>query len=371
MTVMKLNYDILLEALSWIDDVKTVSIFMRTCRTIYTEGVPRLFRLDVCIDARNSLHLDSFCAFMLREQSRVALLQRARFSDFVFPPGRRPLTHVTNDFVRILRGAARLKSLSVDRSVLKLHCDVSSAIASLTTIEEFSLRGDCTASRSLLRNMKSPVQKVDISFCNGSVFFHRLSFIILLSSMQDTLTDITLTFTTWPVANFTVCYPKVTHLRLIDCENTDLACLVRLFPNLRKLWSSFQLLPMDKFNDIDVAASRQWNISRQHEASWPSLDLVEMPICRLYAMAPICPIRHLSLPSFHLSDDLLQCYDTILASAQPSYLTLCTEWRDIGAYSLRDLLLRIPHGLQRLVLEVSPDPELSAAADTIVSFDLS
>lgn len=339
---MPLDFDTLCEVMSLLDDRPTLLNMMLTCRTLHRRGVPFLLASGVIM---GDACLASFCSFMLRDASRPLLLREAGFGLFFHA---RPPSHVGDAFVSVLRNAVELRRLSVHRSVLTLLGDDRTwqAIASLREIDDLTLDGFSDEGLRMLAVLQSPVRVIRISFHGRGSSAERQNFVLVLAHLRHTLEDVTAKSATWSSLDAQVCYPHVTSLSLVDCQEVDIVGLVRAFPHLRNLYFRFEYEWRNEWYTAPDE-TRERNLARQQLACWPSLRLFDASLAHLYVMAPLCHIERLVFDMYVPSDRYWQWYSDALALAQPTYLALTFIPRDMQSFWA--LFERTPPCLERFV----------------------
>ncbi|KIP04745.1 hypothetical protein PHLGIDRAFT_120432 [Phlebiopsis gigantea 11061_1 CR5-6] len=233
---MRLNYDILFVIQGFLQDLPNTSRLMRTCWTLYDAGVPRLLRL---LKGRVSIskyyNLVSFCVFMLRRRhNRFQYLVELDISldRDIHPVNQDP--RITNVITRMFKNASQLARLRLSHPYSPIATEeISSAIASLSSLHTITINDMCAEALPILNKMKSPIRKAKISF-DPDWAEDGGDPVPLLQSLSDSLQYLDVSWVSFEALN--VEYPHVVTLEAEFCRSVDFESLYSAFPNLRFLF---------------------------------------------------------------------------------------------------------------------------------------
>ena len=345
-----MNYDVLLNILDHSGNQPDFCRLMRTCRTLYEAGVPRLLRR---VGGRISIHtrrnLYSFCAFMLRKnpsrfQHLLELdihLERPFYKD----------ARANNAVALMFKNASQLATLKLPNpDYLLADKVVHRAVASLSSVREVVLRDVTDEVVSLLDSLKAPVRKVNIAFDphwaedGGDP-------IPLLKNFAGSLEELSASWVTFETLD--VQYPHLVDLHLDICVGFDFKTLYRAFPNLRHL-RLFTGIEHD-WMDMRVDWRRQRNLQAQAElGTWQSLSYVRTSVATLYSLALQCRVDHLDMGQSPLVPEVCEWLGAVLSEVQPLAISLSMSAKEFDTSLLGATLRPSMHTLHELFLDIKP-----------------
>ena len=343
--LLTINHDILYAIMSFTTSRESLSSLMRTCRSLYTSGIPIL--LEGVVTLRSIRALGSFECFL----SAKSDIDRSQFlhglsismdtSCVLQDP--RNLLHIrrwTNPISGILYRASRLKILEIysntDEVIENMSGRIFDIISSMTTVRRARFS---TISMETMTGFLDALSSCPLSVLSFSVGRKDPIGLLDLVEFKDTLTVLMAPFR--HIHGLEVQFLQVQKLGLTIDGPTALenaGVVVSMFPNLRqlKLHSDFRYDPPSNINQD----TRESNIAQIHECiePWTSLDVVFGDLECLGTYAIQCPVRFLSL-SCLLDDDPRLLMETVLQDMKPEIL----ELKDIGVEVIRDGALMALH----------------------------
>ncbi|KAI0692776.1 hypothetical protein BC835DRAFT_27668 [Cytidiella melzeri] len=294
---MRLDFDVLFEVLWWVRNKKTVSRLMRTCRTLYSKGVPLLLDSFVHLDNHR---LQSFCLFMTADSSRCQYLRSVYFNFLA-------LCHEPADIDAILgviQNASNLKRLHLNNETLASDDRFPLAFASLSSVEELVLDTYGKAAADMLADLESPVRHADITFVAGrnQSFPNPTDFVEALQNASKTLKTVVVSNVHWEASTLGLKFPEVVSLTIENYDSIDGEGLMAALPKLRKLCTDHDFVGEDAqrlvINSLDeFQEMRSVSLERQecNGSSWESLDELSGNLHYLYCLGIACPTRKLEL----------------------------------------------------------------------------
>ncbi|KAI0070442.1 hypothetical protein K474DRAFT_1670071 [Panus rudis PR-1116 ss-1] len=367
-----LNMDVLVDIMRFTapkHSAKTTFLnMMKTCRTLYSAGLPFLLaHVDILLPDRSTLdNLASFCGFVELDKShRCQFIQSILISLRGINEG--PRTQLSQAqiktlerFSAILGCCHNLRSLTLPDSEAWLYYGsrcIPEALSTLACLRKLQLVFTFDASHfentaRLLSMLRVPLRKVAL-FRQGEsgqdVIGDPLA---MLLNHRTTLECVH--FGPCKLEPTTLLYPKLRTLALgcarIDQHHNDIVMsqIMRSLPNLERL-------ALGKYpSPVSPAARerfRQNNGRIQRErCMWPRLDILSGHVAILYGWGITCPVRCLQITDYiHQPGDF---YTTVLTDCTPS--ALCIQIK-LGRWGLtvHDLRTLIPAECAQSVTQLS------------------
>ncbi len=298
---MRFNFDILICLMRLTQERRDVSATMRTCRALYSAGMPSLLSFDIDFDVWE--RFAAFCSFMDVDAPR-----RSRFL--------RQMTlymhHLSNSFstgtldhiLCILQHATQLHQLRITTYVRggprPLDPRLIGALSSLTSIKHLTLGETSNDTVMILQSLHSPVAEARVDFKSGSDVDPILVLRTFSSSLQQLAALGSPVFPRAP--HYDIQYSLVTKLEISVRIGSPIPLkpLIYSFPNLRvlRLVDEVDLDQVQPFEgDIALAGEgwRQANILSYSQRHWEALDHVSSDILNLYLLGLSCKVHHLHL----------------------------------------------------------------------------
>lgn len=340
---MLLNYDILILVMSFLEHPRYIRSMMNTCRTLHRAGIPYVLRPP--FRALLPQRFLSRCTFLHRDP-----VHRFRYVNHVVLPlwnDDRFLgggSHLTKFF----QHAQHLETLELVRSEHSLSFSderVNSAISALTSLRNLSLIQLCEESVPIIRDLQSPLRKLDIGL--GYPYGWLDDYSSILARFKDTLEDLNLDRLYFPTSDTQ--YLRLTTLRVVTFTPITIALgrIHLLFPNLRNLVFSDlynkESLPLQEVREENIKVQRR-------KGGWKSLQYLRGPIQGLYALAAQIRVEHLDLGSERLVTEDCDMLSAILSGCRPSHLSLRLEVPRFDLSRLRGVLTSVEETLASLQL---------------------
>ncbi len=331
---MQLNFDVLVVVMGHLLGADDVSRVMRTCRTLYSAGVPKLLCNEVDICGLRTLM--SFYRFISgSEGTRYQHMRELKLSLSIY----RVEERWKSALVEILTHAQALRKLDIQTTELLDDPRFPVAISRLPNLTELfmSSKEPEMASVPMLSLMDSKVVKVGLNFiCEWE------DAVEALSNFSSSLEELTLGWAEFISED--VPYVKMKHLAVELWPVSEIAPLIQAYPNLRTL-------VIHGYEDLEREEDiREVNKSFQTQRNWKSLDSVSSGIFELYAMAISCKIRYLDVGYLQGPNEAEMLCD-ILPSCRPSILqVLFHHTFDIDQFP--HIARTIPKELTHFVLSV-------------------
>ncbi|KAI0093831.1 hypothetical protein BDY19DRAFT_989366 [Irpex rosettiformis] len=332
---MRLDFDVLFIIMDFLGALY-VRPMMMTCSTLYERGIPCLFKDNLRITKRN---MESFCSFMTRDLSRCKHLI---WVQFLFWRLREPLA---TQLVTILLHASKLEYLILDPMCLDADPRFADAVASLPSLNNVQINGQCQDISRVFCKAKGPISSVEAypAAQDGSP----ADFIKAFSGVKETLVQLILRDAVWEV-HYDIVYPKLTTLIMWDPQECTVQSLITSFPNLRHLSVVVRSRGDDENDPFgwieDFDAERGANMATQaRDGSWTHLETVRGDINILYALGLSCRVQnlHIRMDGPEISEDDTDRYLLVVEPMRPDYLHLT-----ISSLSLQHMLIII---LQTLI----------------------
>ncbi len=328
---MLVNFDVLTYLMSITEERTDVSSLMRTCRTLYSAGIPSLLSFDIDFDVWE--RFAAFCSFMdVDAPGRSRFLRRMTLYMHHLTRARR--TRTLGHILRILQHASQLHELSIETNDEEQRFDpldphLIEALSGLTSIKDLAVSMVTDDTAKILQSFQSPAAKVYLFFEDdwSSSEFSHLDPIFVLKQFGPSLRRLEVLFPAFSqVLRHGIQYPHLTELEISHISPLlALDPLIYSFPNLRILRFS----EMDTFGCDHIegeGATRRANLLSQSQRHWESLDCVSAdPVC-LYLMGLNCKVHHLQL---ELSAELgssrfanVDCIEETLSLTRPTRLDI-------------------------------------------------
>ncbi|THH00888.1 hypothetical protein EW026_g1711 [Hermanssonia centrifuga] len=222
---MLVNFDVLTYLMSITEERTDVSSLMRTCRTLYSAGIPSLLSFDIDFDVWE--RFAAFCSFMdVDAPGRSRFLRRMTLYMHHLTRARR--TRTLGHILRILQHASQLHELSIETNDEEQRFDpldphLIEALSGLTSIKDLA----------------SPAAKVYLFFEDdwSSSEFSHLDPIFVLKQFGPSLRRLEVLFPAFSqVLRHGIQYPHLTELEISHISPLlALDPLIYSFPNLRIL----------------------------------------------------------------------------------------------------------------------------------------
>ncbi|KAJ3559225.1 hypothetical protein NM688_g459 [Phlebia brevispora] len=283
-----LNFDLLARVMACIPQKGGLLSFMMTCSDLYSVGVPILLGFPHVIDHTN---LHSFHKFLVsKTPSSFFALRDIRFHFHrVFRTAEKMQPADLEAIAGILRNASRLKAIGLHSEILQTD-DIPRAIASLTTLQNFSIYGDYSQrTEHMLSQLRSPLRRLELDDFNDR------DILPFLQNFRHTLEHADLAYIAFSLnPDMNLHCANLTHLELSICPLL-LSTIGTAFPNLRTL-----VLPYSPpwLDDDETDRLHSENIQFQQRRSAPlwklshfSADLQGIYTLGLQFQVPYLTIR--------------------------------------------------------------------------------
>ncbi|KAI9068361.1 hypothetical protein FKP32DRAFT_1561866 [Trametes sanguinea] len=323
----RLNYDVLHIIMSF-SDKPTLSCLMRTCKELYRPATRYILKGGAWIE--NEEHAVSLLPFMRADAPyRASLLRVLRIDMGYCGPVSADTASLLDKLFLCLASAGCLNELTLwhSESLLRLHPDLSSAFARLSSVKHLQVYDVGQHSAQMLSRLQTSLISAHISFQSGTdqppaiPMAHDPT--LLLHHSRHTLCNLITSYSDSPTGIPTT-YLGVTDLSLNHMEMPDIAQYVQAFPRLLHL-----ILYESNGWDFGDQVREGYRVQRRHNqemqrltGSWPKLDLYEGSIVSLYHLGITCQISALILDDqecFPMEPEMLI---EALEDARPEYLQL-------------------------------------------------
>ncbi|KAI0784224.1 hypothetical protein C8Q75DRAFT_810289 [Abortiporus biennis] len=316
-----LSFDVLILVMRMLEDRHDVLSLMKSCKELHDAGVPYLLRLPISIDdwcygERRHERFEGFLDYCQKYPSRLRYIEEveamARWFSSYQRPEKRSLI-VSEAFTYILKHCSEgLRTLSFrnfedgsgirsrdQRVSWKGVLPTSLVFNHLRVLKIINIRENAIA---MLKGLKAPLTVLSLSFdpqfWEDHDYFQGelLDPIPLIMNFQSTIEELTLVLCKWcprwdasaNTLRHQICCPRLHTLRAEYDETPNIASLMCIFPNLRKL----VVLEADgDANDIqermaNIESQRQLVRSRRGKSiGWSALDELEGHAQSLYNLA--------------------------------------------------------------------------------------
>ena len=320
---MLLNLDILAHLASQLELRRDILALMRTCKPVYTAGIPALLKEDVRFWKEDKLA--SFCDFILTDTgSRAKHIKGLEFT--------RDLGEVEDDLAeklsKILEHATGLERLTLAScDDLLSSDDIATALAGLTSITELVVRDCDTVVVGMVKQMKSPVTKASIQL-NGQMDEDESNPIPMLAPFQHSLRKLYL----WEPQLLSgddevksIVFPELAQLDVVFWNNVELEPMLRAFPNVKRFSVGLQGYD-DGGLEEDKDEIREKNESAQEETQWEDMEYIQGDPISLYITALKTEVARLDIRMGWEAD--AETISGILEHAHPARLDfrMETDW---------------------------------------------
>ncbi|KAJ3551419.1 hypothetical protein NM688_g4715 [Phlebia brevispora] len=342
-TQVHLNYDVLVSLLSHLDSFQDLLSFMSTCRLLRTAGIPYIFetRMEICSDKK----LASLCRFLLADNPRrLGFLKQ--LAVLTYPDSQ----ETVELYLQVLKLAERLEEIEVWCGLPSLDSRIYTTLSNLTTIKTLTIRNLLFREAALLRRMRSPVEKVDISF---QYYDQPVDPVWLLHKFAPTLETLRVVLGIQQRDTPTTVYPRLHSLVAESCIFEKIGPLIDAFPNLCDL-TIFSY--RDEESIDEVAIDRRANQEAQRSRCWSAMERVLGDVLMLYRLGLNCSVRRLEIPwlestgadrwtpSFH------DMFSAVLSDTRPSTLTLILRPAVFDISQFPAFMKAAPESLEKLIV---------------------
>lgn len=316
-------------------DQARLSLYMRTCRTLYEYGVPFLAE-DCRVDVANCV--PSFCDFMLRDPTRPTLVSHLKLVSRGSRPGAYTYLLEIPVFKDVLHATTRLTSLSLTTAVVHELLPLSlyshpllESISSFKGLQELKLMAVNKLANKILDRVRAPLRKVVLEYATVNIRLRDLLRVdldfldplFLLFRYRDTLREIEVYEHPNPgyvgmkevqlphVYTFTYTSGTLAHVHLDGMSHA--------LPNVQKVFFTAT-------QDLSPPRRDLRSIRKEHQegaignALWTSVDELSCNTPWLYAMAWNCPTRFWH--GTHVNGRTLPCFQDVFDGIRPEHLDL-------------------------------------------------
>ncbi|KAI0312552.1 hypothetical protein OF83DRAFT_1176519 [Amylostereum chailletii] len=346
-----MNLDALITIQSFLDKASLLC-YMQTCWTLHASGIRYLLDLDIPLRSESAVAsfalflrresaVASFALFLRRDRKTRLFLLRKFTLEFASSSTQCP-SIVKDVLLDVLRNSDRLHKLHIDGLAYSLGGDsrIISTIALLPRLQQLQLIVTRDTARSLLAELRSPVQKLDINVLDdfGDPFEALPSVARFAPSLQELTLSSLVTLTDARTSHPHAVFPHMTRLSLNGSFFRDIDPLISTFPNLLSLYVSYAHLQAHEIEDV-----RRANQLAQARSAWPRLDDLSGVLRALYVAAVACEVHRMSIHMVDCLDADLAKLSAVLSAARPVVLRL-------------DFLLRLVDALPTMI---PPSPRMS------------
>lgn len=323
---MKLHWDILLDILPFVSDVRDICMFISTCKTLREFGIPLLLKRPVRVDGpvfdnsvdRDELiefdfdssiklsaekHVVSFFSLLLADEHTRPQLIRELFLHWDV----RPSVDCVILMTRVFQNCTGLKRLWMysPEMLLRSSIDLTNALAGLTEIEHIMIVEAGEAAAYMLTRMESPVKMADLDFELMQLGRAYGDPYTLCYKFRLSLTHLSVTSAAeWPEEiDNPQPFLSVTNLALLR-EVPDIELLLIVFPNVRRL-------EFDHYIPTWGEESRNENLETQLSLRWSTLDHLIAPIRTLYYIGVQSKVTELETFAFRDGNDWDEEFDML------------------------------------------------------------
>ncbi|PSR88593.1 hypothetical protein PHLCEN_2v5120 [Hermanssonia centrifuga] len=368
---MLLNFDVFFVIMSHLPR-KDISALMRTCHTLYSGGVPKLFARHTSgsmVRLDTSRQLNSLHQFVKADTARykfITLLYIA-LSSLEEKDGLKAA------LVDLLRGTRQSLSLLgiTNADILREDPRIIDAIAKVESLQVLLMNvGPITERRltvplHLLATMTSKVRMAVFDFGWEDQEEDIVASLANFSSSLEKLAVHNVDFVSQDIK-----YVHMKHLHIGYMQTFNVAALIQAYPNLQTLGIAHRY-PHNLLSE-DVREEREENtkFQRRHK-TWDRLEYVNAQILPLYILAICCKVRFLRVgflpPPSSSGPDTVDWLCAILADCRPSIVHIGCNERDFGAFS--QIARSIADNKTHLVLSVELSPTVLDYAWLIGALD--
>lgn len=309
-----------------------LSRLMRSCRTLYNQGVAELLRRGVQVSC-NIVKIFSFCAFVFADPERAQHIQSLGLNGIDDTPIKETIDKEYHDFClgEVLRTLAVAVALCKNIRTLGLRCsdyplELSShlfhAIVSLKTVQEVKLSDIDDMIPILLSQMQSPVTCASVNF---DILQAHADPIQILRPFAKSLVQLRTDFPNTLWGDPSIRFDSLQYIFLVkyDCADFIPEDLAQSVPNLREVeWYFSHDVECDEAEEMraQIVATRTPQTSA---AAWKTLDRLSCNIARTYSMALTCRIRFWEDASLHnFTVKQLHQFNNCLLDIRPLHLSL-------------------------------------------------
>ncbi|KAI0791133.1 hypothetical protein C8Q75DRAFT_805989 [Abortiporus biennis] len=359
----RLSWDILFVILSLTSDTKTHSAFMRTCRTLYKEGISHLLQIQgaTTFDYTDR-RLASFCRFMLsgtapsnriRHLSTLDLVQDNETS----PKNLKPCTLTL--LSTLLRSSTSLTYLAVEKceALLETGEQFQRAIMHLNHLRILKLRQVGNRSIAMLQKLNAGLVDIEISHDPNSDV-PAPDPLTMLSAHAEMLQSLKLTL--FSVENATIRFSNITSLWLHSIAIVMIQPLAEAFPNLVNLRVGM-VEDMDIYLSGDIDKPRDANYAAQAEDNLrlARLEKLSGSLVSLYCLSVVIHVPRLLIEG--VLPDLPTVVSEVIEDISPTELEM----------SVMSFALGWDEDLWTQILESSPELARLHLTITVTDRDLS
>lgn len=338
-----LNYDVLVLLLSQLDKMQDLLSLMTTCHDLRAAGIPYLFRprLEMCSDTK----LKSLCRFLLADApNRLSLLKQLAVQ--TYPDD----AETVKLYLEVLQRAPHLEDIEIWCGLPSIDSRIQRAVSNLTTLHTITIRNLLYHEAALLKTMKSPVRKVDISF---QYYDQPVDPVWLLEKFAPTLQTLRVVLGYQQRDTTTVVYPCMHTLVAESCLFEKTGPLIKAYPNLQDL-TIFSY--RDEESMDQVAADRRVNQQAQREQSWGPMERLSGDVLMLYRLGLCCTVRRLEIPWLEntgadsWTPSFKDMFSNVLSDARPSTLSLILRPAVYDMNQFPAFLSTVPEELEKLIM---------------------
>ena len=290
----RLSYDILLLCFTFIFSRRDISSLMRTCKTLFGPGIPHLLEDKVNLQSANEII--QFLHFIFSKSFRTERFRSLRSMSFAFW-GNVPLEDLqilTPYLTRTLCLATNLEDLGLPfwNSFCEADPNFSNAIASLPSLRKLRIEEAESKVMDLLSIIRSPLQKLDVSF---SIDLDLPDPLPHLGNLSPSLTTLNLYYV--DLHDRSIRCSSVRYLTIETHFEVDTTALVLSFPGLISLHIiTCNEGALDEEADL-LRARNQGNLGSRKQ--WTTLRELSAEAVDIYVMGLTCPIRSLGISSIN------------------------------------------------------------------------
>lgn len=318
-----LNFDILVEVMAWQAenwDRGSISRLMRTCRTLYTAGISYVMLTKPEIELSSHRTLESLYTFLLRDPENRFRYLRRLILNVPWRNRNGQTTIPAKDMLPyIFENASHLEKLRLsDSDILELDKRIPRSISGLKSLEHFSAIIASKTVLKILRRIKSPLARLQLSFdCTD---FDQLNDPIeICASAKDTLEELRCSW-----AYFQKKEPVYPRLKKLYVEHNHLVALeplLRCYPNLQHLhvFTHREVYDLGDQDDWDALhMERSENQVTQKGGSWSSLASLGGTIVYLFILGLQLKVGRLLVETSPNTDEEAQMLLSVVSDTRPS-----------------------------------------------------